>query len=338
MELGDADRIIDGLHARGQTSLHSALDNVRNMVGSPLAGIDHHEMVDTRPYTEALNDLISLNTETGERGNPVWSNLPRKFNIAVSGSRDDFAHTHINDIGFQPCVHATTGEMGFNIVLGGYMSTKRVAEAIDMNVWIPADVDIAVEVSRAILRIFRDEGGRKDRQTARLMWLVESYGAVTEVDGHPRCHPDYREAVLADIASYGTGFESRVEEMQPQPTTPHAREGISPASSYLGVHAQPQEGFSRVGVHVPVSAVHACICAWVACVWHVHVQEGFSRVGLGWFPRAAYTYACVPYTCVACTDMPIRMHAYLHTRMPTHAHTGTHAHAYARVQARRQGA
>ena len=38
--LEDAPGIIDGLHARGQTSFHSALDNVRNMVGSPLAGID----------------------------------------------------------------------------------------------------------------------------------------------------------------------------------------------------------------------------------------------------------------------------------------------------------
>jgi ferredoxin-nitrite reductase len=48
VELGDADKIIDGLHARGQTSMQSALDNVRNLVGSPLAGIDTHEMVDTR--------------------------------------------------------------------------------------------------------------------------------------------------------------------------------------------------------------------------------------------------------------------------------------------------
>jgi len=62
--------------------------------------------IDVRPWTlisyrycEALNDLISLNTETGRRGNPEWGNLPRKFNICVSGARDDFAHTHINDIG-----------------------------------------------------------------------------------------------------------------------------------------------------------------------------------------------------------------------------------------------
>ena len=62
--------------------------------------------MDTRPYCNALNDLISLNAETGERGNPVWGNLPRKFNIAVSGGRDDYAHTHINDIGFQPYARA----------------------------------------------------------------------------------------------------------------------------------------------------------------------------------------------------------------------------------------
>lgn len=100
-------------HARGQTSYQSALDNVRNLVGSPLAGIDDAEVqVDTRPICDAINDLISLNAETGERGNPVYGNLPRKFNVAVSGSRDDFAHTHINDIGLQPHVHATTGARG----------------------------------------------------------------------------------------------------------------------------------------------------------------------------------------------------------------------------------
>lgn len=43
------------------------------------------------------------------RGNPEWANLPRKFNIAVSGSRDDYAHTHINDIGLQAVHHAETG-------------------------------------------------------------------------------------------------------------------------------------------------------------------------------------------------------------------------------------
>jgi len=243
--LEDASNIIDGLHSRGQTSIQSALDNVRNMVGSPLAGIDDAEVqVDTRPYCEALNDLISLNTETGERGNPVWGNLPRKFNIAVSGSRDDFAHTHINDIGFQPCPHAKTGEMGFNVVLGGYMSIKRVAESVDMNVWIPADVESAVELSRAILRLFRDESNRKDRQKARLMWLIESYGPTKVVDGHARCCDAWRTKVLDELASYGKNI--RVDVQQPRPSTPFERRSL------LGVHSQPESDKSRVGVHVPV--------------------------------------------------------------------------------------
>ena len=130
IKLEDAPAVFDGLHARNQTSFQSALDNVRNMVGSPLAGIDDQEMVDTRDMCNALNDFVSLDPETRTRGNPVWGNLPRKFNIALSGSRDDFSHTHINDLGFQPCEHAETSVMGFNIVLGEYMSIKRVTGSI----------------------------------------------------------------------------------------------------------------------------------------------------------------------------------------------------------------
>jgi hypothetical protein len=80
-----------------------------------------------------------------------------------------------------------------------------------------------VELTTAILRIFRDEGERKDRQKARLMWLVERYGEVTEVDGHARCHPSYRDAVVAEMASYGSGSEKLVDVQQPRPTSPYER-------------------------------------------------------------------------------------------------------------------
>lgn len=246
VKLEDADAIIDGLHARNQTSFQSALDNVRNMVGSPLAGIDDQEMVDTRELCNALNDLVSLDPVTGTRGNPVYGNLPRKFNIAISGSRDDFAHTHINDIGLQPCPHAKTGEMGFNVVLGGYMSIKRVAEAIESNMWIKADRESVVTLSEAILRLFRDESERKDRQKARLMWLVEKYGVE-----------DFKKAVVKEIDSYGRGVE--VEDAQPAPIgTPFERREL------LGVHKQPQEGKVRVGILVPTGRLSVQECRAIA--------------------------------------------------------------------------
>jgi len=223
VKIEDAPDIIDGLHARNQTSFQSALDSVRNMVGNPLAGIDDKEMVDTRDLCNALNDLVSLDPVTGTRGNPVWGNLPRKFNIAVSGSRDDFAHTHINDIGLQPCPHGETGEMGFNVVLGGYMSIKRVAEAVDGNMWIPADRNSVVTFCEAVLRLFRDESDRKDRQKARLMWLVEKYG----VD-------EFKAAVTKEVESYNRGVT--VQDAQPAPKGDFERREL------LGVHPQPQEG------------------------------------------------------------------------------------------------
>jgi ferredoxin-nitrite reductase len=241
IKLEDAADVIDGLHARNQTSFQSALDSVRNMVGSPLAGIDDQEMVDTRELCNAVNDLISLDPVTNTRGNPMWANLPRKFNIAISGSRDDFAHTHINDLGLQPCPHAETGEMGFNVVLGGYMSVKRVAESIDSNMWIKADRNSVVTFCEAVLRIFRDEAERKDRQKARLMWLVEKYGAE-----------DYKKAVVAEIESYDRGVV--VEDQQPRPTEEFERREL------LGIHPQKQEGKVRVGILVPTGRLSATEC------------------------------------------------------------------------------
>lgn len=245
VKIEDAPDIIDGLHARNQTTFQSALDSVRNVVGSPLAGIDDQELVDTRMLANALNDLISLDPVTQTRGNPTWANLPRKFNIAISGSRDDYAHTHINDIGLQAVPHAETGEMGFNVVLGGYMSIKRVAESVDSGMWIPADRESVVTLCEAILRIFRDESDRKDRQKARLMWLVEKYGVES-----------FKDAVIREVESYNRGV--KIYDHQPRPTDTFERREL------LGVHPQKQAGKMRVGILVPAGRLSPTECREIA--------------------------------------------------------------------------
>ena len=45
------------------------------------------------------------------KGNEALCNLPRKINIALSPSRDDFPHTHINDVGLQAGKDPETGEV-----------------------------------------------------------------------------------------------------------------------------------------------------------------------------------------------------------------------------------
>ena len=119
------------------------------------------------------------------------------------------------------------------------MSIKRVAESVDLDVWIPATVEATTDLTAAILRIFRDQGGRKDRQKGRLMWLIEEYGAVKEVKGHPRVSEKFRKRVIKEMST-------KVQKAQPKATAPFERRSL------LGVHSQPQAGKSRVGVHVPV--------------------------------------------------------------------------------------
>ena len=252
LTLEDGADLTKKLHAdHNMTSFQSALDNARNVVGSPLAGLDDKELVDTRPITNAINDLISLDKETGERGNPQWGNLPRKFNIALSGGRDDFAHACINDIGLDPVPHKD-GRIGFNVVVGGYMSIKRVAESVPLGLWVPADPYSVTALCEAILRIFRDEGNRKDRQKARLMWLVEDMGVKEVCRGRQGRGREYERGVT-------------LEEAQPHETGRWERREL------LGVHAQADDTLRRVGVHVPAGRLSVEECGGTSPI---------SRIGI----------------------------------------------------------
>lgn len=226
----DAAAICDGLYDIGLTSFQAGMDSVRNMVGSPIAGIDPHEMVDTRALCTELNDMIT----NFRKGNPELTNLPRKFNICVSGSRDDFAHTHINDIGLVPMA-AADGEIGFNVVVGGMFSIKRNVEAVPMDAWLTqAQV---TPFCKALLEVFRDQGDRKVRQKTRLMYMIDQWGA----DG------------LRDRVAKQMGGVKLAPAVVPGPEydTPWPRRDIQ------GVHAQKQEGLSWVGLNVPAGRLTA---------------------------------------------------------------------------------
>jgi ferredoxin-nitrite reductase len=95
------------------------------------------------------------------------------------------------------------------------------------------------------LRIFRDEGDRKNRQTARLMWLVEKYGVEA-----------FKQAVIAEMDSYGRGVS--VHNTQPALTGKFERREL------LGVHEQPQTGKMRVGILVPTGRLSAQECREIA--------------------------------------------------------------------------
>jgi len=108
IRLEDLPYIFDRLGAVGLTSVQSGMDNVRNITGDPLAGLDADELFDTRELVQQVQDMI---TNKGE-GNAEFTNLPRKFNIAITGGRDNSVHAEINDLAFVPAFKEGSGEWG----------------------------------------------------------------------------------------------------------------------------------------------------------------------------------------------------------------------------------
>ncbi len=207
------------------TSIQSGMDNVRNITGSPVAGLDADELFDTRELAIEVQDMI---TNRGE-GNPAFSNLPRKFNIAIAGCRDNSVHAEINDIAFVPAY--TDGNIGFNVLVGGFFSAKRCEAAIPLNVWAsPSDV---VDLCKAILTVYRDRGPRANRQKSRLMWLIDELGIEQ--------------------------FRAEVEQELGRALLPAAAkdEIIWDKRDHIGIYDQKQSGLKYVGLHVPVGRLSA---------------------------------------------------------------------------------
>jgi ferredoxin-nitrite reductase len=106
IRIEDLPDIFNRFHAVGLTTIQSGMDNVRNITGDPVAGLDADELYDTRELVQQIQDML---TNKGE-GNPEFSNLPRKFNIAIAGGRDNSVHAEINDLAFVPAFQEGTGE------------------------------------------------------------------------------------------------------------------------------------------------------------------------------------------------------------------------------------
>lgn len=89
-----------------------ALESSGNQALTRLAVTCHLE-IDKGPYRlmHAIAELNDMITNFG-KGNAALASLPRKINIGLSPSRDDFPHTHINDIGLVAAKHPETGEVG----------------------------------------------------------------------------------------------------------------------------------------------------------------------------------------------------------------------------------
>jgi ferredoxin-nitrite reductase len=215
--------LIEGIQDLGLCSRGSGADNIRNVTGTPTAGIDPQELIDTRPFAREWHYHI-LNDRS-------LYGLPRKFNVAFDGAGRIAVLEDTNDIAFA-AVEVKDGfgiEPGvwFRLGIGGITGHKDFAKETGIIV----RPEEATLVADAIVRLFIDTGDRTNRLKARLKYVLDAMG----VD-------QFMEAVEEKL---GRKFvRAPAEAVAPRPAFDRM--------AHIGVHRQKQDGLHWIGVALPL--------------------------------------------------------------------------------------
>jgi ferredoxin-nitrite reductase len=228
IEAKNAVAMIEAIQDLGLCSRGSGADNIRNVTGSPTAGIDPQELIDTRPFAREWHFHI-LN----ER---ALYGLPRKFNVGFDGGGIIPVLEDTNDIGFQAVEVKEGCEVApgvwFRLLLGGITGHKDFARGTGVVV-NPAD---ATKVADAIVRVFIDHGDRTDRTKARLKYVIDRLGL---------------DKVLSLVEDKLGRKLDRVGSDALAPRAPFDR------AAHIGAHAQKQPERNWIGVVLPVGKMTA---------------------------------------------------------------------------------
>jgi len=167
--LADVENIWQRLREVGLNSLQTGLDNVRGVCGCPVGGLTPHELFDASPVVDEYTRLIV--------GNREFTNLPRKFNVTITGCLENCCHAETQDIGLVPAYRELDGQQvnGFNLLVGGKQGSGGYRPATPLDVFTRPEE--AARLALEVTAIFRDHGSRAARNRARLAFLIEDRGA-----------------------------------------------------------------------------------------------------------------------------------------------------------------
>jgi NAD(P)H-dependent nitrite reductase large subunit len=212
------------LDAVGLVSLQTGMDNVRNVIGCAAAGLSDRELFDASPIAREFTDLLLRNK--------AFTNLPRKFNVGITGCTEHCTHADTQDLALTPALATVDGgeRHGFNVAIGGKVGSGGCRAATPLDVFV--EPERAAALCAEIAFIFRDYGSRAARNRARLAFLVEDWGAA-------RFRRELQARVARTLAAAGRDARSKR------------------VADHLGIVRQKQPGLNYVGLVAPTGRVAA---------------------------------------------------------------------------------
>jgi len=236
IRIEDVPEVWRRLEAVGLSTTEACGDTPRVILGSPVAGIAADEIIDGTPAIEEILERFI--------GSPEFSNLPRKFKTAISGSPLLDVEHEVNDISFVGVVHPEHGP-GFDLWVGGGLSTNPML-AQRLGAWVP--LHEVGDVWAGVVGLFRDYGYRRLRTRARIKFLVADWGAER-----------FREVLE-------TEYLGRALVDGPAPPLPHG------PRDHIGVHRQ-KDGRYYVGLAPTVGRVSGTTLVRLAEVAEAHGSQ-----------------------------------------------------------------
>jgi len=207
--------VIARLEAAGLSSLQTGMDNIRGIVGCPATGLTPRELIDTAGVAAAFQAIFL--------GNKEFTNLPRKFNVTITGCLEHCTGGETQDISMTPAVAGDSP--GFNVAVGGKQGSGGPVFAQSLDAFVRPEE--AAEVCAVIATTFRDHGPREARGRARLAFLLQERG----------------------VAWMREEMEKRLGHALP-PAGRDAR--VATQTDHVGVFRQKQPGLNYVGLKTPV--------------------------------------------------------------------------------------
>jgi sulfite reductase (ferredoxin) len=260
VHIDDTPSIMRRLGAVGITTREACGNSIRNVTACPLAGVCNTEAFDVIPYARAMAKFML--------GHPDAQNFGRKFKIAFSGCRQEACGlVNMHDMGAIAVTRVENGKVrrGFEVYVGGGLgAVPHDAKLFDE--FLPEEE--LLPLAQAISRVFGRLGEKKQRDRARIKFLIAKLG----VEEFKRLVTEERQTLQADPrwTDYLEGAGKYAEKPLKSPTFLNGQkrpEGFDAWYS-TNVYRQKQAGYVVASITLPLGDLSS---------WQMRELAGIAR-------------------------------------------------------------
>ena len=248
-KLEDVPDILETLASVEMHAIQTSGNCIRNISTDQFAGVAPDEVVDPRAMAEIIRQWSTFH--------PEFALLPRKFKIAVSGTKEDRAVVQVHDIGMEFYLD-DDDKLAIKVWVGGGLGRTPILGTVIRE---HLEWQHALTYCEAIIRTYNIHGRRDNSYKARIKILVKALGIEA-----------FKEQVEAEWA-----------HLKDSPNTITEAELVR-VSQYF--EPMPYETLDAHDTDFDTAITsNSAFSAWVNRCTHAHKKDGYRAVTLSLKPH-----------------------------------------------------